>query len=49
MAKEALAAGKSAEEAASDYAIPARYVGYSRSDPERIQTNIQTIYDELGQ
>ena len=49
MAKEALAAGKSAEEAASDYTIPAKYVGYSRSDPERIQTNIQTIYDELGQ
>ena len=48
MAREAFAAGVSAEQAASDYEIPERFVGYNRSDPGRIETNIQTIYDELS-
>jgi cyclase len=48
-AKEAFEAGKSAEDAANDYVIPDRFSGYNRSDPGRIQTNIQTIYDELSQ
>lgn len=48
-AKEAFEAGKSAEDAANDYVIPDRFSGYNRSDPDRIQTNIQTIYDELNQ
>ena len=48
-AKEAMEAGKSAEQAASDYEIPDRFSGYNRSDPDRIQTNIQTIFDELSQ
>ena len=48
-AKEAFAAGKSAEDAANEYVIPDRFSGYNRSDPDRIQTNIQTIYDELNQ
>ena len=48
-AKEAMEAGKSAEQAASDYEIPDRFRGYNRSDPDRIQMNIQTIFDELSQ
>lgn len=47
-AQEALAAGKTAEQAADEYVIPDRFEGYNRSDPDRIQTNIQTIFDELG-
>ena len=47
--KEAFEAGKSAEDAANDYVIPDRFSGYNRSAPDRIQTNIQTIYDELDQ
>lgn len=48
-AKAAMDAGNSAEQAASDYEIPDRFTGYNRSDPDRIQTNIQTIFDELSQ
>ena len=47
MARAAHAEGKSAEQAAEDYVIPDRFEGYNRSDPMRIPTNIQTIYDEL--
>lgn len=47
MAKNALEAGKTAEQAASDYVIPARFEGYTRSGPQTIQTNIQIVYDEL--
>ena len=49
MARAAHAEGKSADQAAEDYVIPDRFEGYNRSDPMRIPTNIQTIYDELEQ
>ena len=48
-ARAAREAGKTAAEAAADYAIPDRFTGYNRADPGRIEANIQTIYDELGQ
>ena len=49
MARAAHAEGKTAEEAAEEYVIPDGFEGYNRSDPMRIPTNIQTIYDELEQ
>ncbi|NOT27477.1 MAG: MBL fold metallo-hydrolase [Acidobacteria bacterium] len=36
--------GRSADQAASDYRIPARYVGYY-ADPARVKTNVQLIYE----
>jgi len=48
-AKEAFEAGRTAEQAADDYVIPERFNGYNRSDPDRIQNNLQTIFDELSQ
>ena len=48
MARAALRAGKSAEQAASDYVISTKFEGYTRSGPRTIQTNIQIIYDEIG-
>lgn len=48
-ARAAREAGKTAAEAAEEYVIPDEFQGYTRSDPGRIETNIQTIYDELGQ
>ena len=49
MARAAHAEGMTAEEAAEAYVIPDEFEGYNRSDPMRIPTNIQTIYDELEQ
>lgn len=49
VAKGAKAAGKSAEQAANEYVIPARFAGYTRSGPTTIQSDIQIIYDELDQ
>ncbi len=40
------ASGKSAEDAAKEYAIPQTYKGYT-NDPVRAKFNVQVIYDEL--
>lgn len=48
-ARAAREAGRTAAEAAAEYVIPDRFSGYNRSDPGRVETNIRTIYDELGQ
>ena len=39
-------AGKTAEAAAAEYALPASYAGYA-SNPDRVKLNIGVIYDEL--
>ena len=45
--REAKAAGRSVEEVANHWEIPARYTGYNESPPERLQAYVQVIYDEL--
>ena len=41
-------AGKSVEEVASSWKIPAKYAGYAAPQPDRLKTNVQIIYDELN-
>jgi cyclase len=45
-AQAQMQAGKSVEAAAAEYAIPAKYAGYTTS-PERVKANVALIYDEL--
>jgi cyclase len=44
--KAEMAAGKSVDAAAAEYALPAKYAGY-QSNPDRVKLNIGVIYDEL--
>jgi cyclase len=39
-------AGKSAEAAAAEYKLPAKYAGYT-DNPQRVKLNVGVIYDEL--
>jgi cyclase len=39
-------AGKTAEAAAAEYALPAKYTGYT-NNPDRVKLNVAVIYDEL--
>jgi hypothetical protein len=39
-------AGKTAEAAAAEYTLPAKYVGYT-NNPDRVKLNVGVIYDEL--
>ena len=39
-------AGKSVEAAATEYALPTSYAGYT-NNPDRVKLNIGVIYDEL--
>jgi cyclase len=39
-------AGKTAEAAAAEYALPAKYAGYT-NNPDRVKLNVAVIYDEL--
>jgi len=45
-AQSEMKAGKSAEAAAAEYAIPAKYTGYAPS-PDRVKANVEVIYEEL--
>jgi hypothetical protein len=40
-------AGKTVDEVASTWKIPAKYAGYADPMPARLKTNIQIVYDEL--
>jgi cyclase len=40
-------AGKSADEAAAAYKIPAKYQGYETPQAMRVKTNIEAVYNEL--
>jgi glyoxylase-like metal-dependent hydrolase (beta-lactamase superfamily II) len=41
------AAGRSAEQVASAWKIPATYVGYATPNPVRLLQNVQVVFDEL--
>lgn len=40
-------AGKSVDEVASTWKVPAKYVGYAPPMPDRLKSNVQIVYDEL--
>ena len=40
-------AGKTVDEVASTWKIPAKYTGYAVPMPGRLKTNVQILYDEL--
>ena len=40
-------AGKSIDEIASAWAIPAKYAGYAAADPNRLKNNVRLAYAEL--
>jgi glyoxylase-like metal-dependent hydrolase (beta-lactamase superfamily II) len=44
----ARSAGKTAEEVAGSWTIPAKYAGYSLGMPGRLKSNVQIIFDELS-
>ena len=46
--REAKKAGKSVDEVASSWTMPAKYMGYAAPQPARLKANVQVIFDELG-
>ena len=46
--RTAKAAGKTADEVAGTWKIPAKYMGYAAPMPERLKSNVQIVYDELS-
>lgn len=46
--RAAKSAGKSVEEVASSWKIPAKYAGYAPPMPDRLKANVQIVYDELN-
>ena len=45
--REAKKAGKSVEDVASTWKMPAKYTGYGEVQPARLKSNVQVIFDEL--
>jgi cyclase len=45
--QEAKKSGKTPEEAAKAWTMPAKYTGYAAPQPARVQTNFQVIYNEI--
>jgi cyclase len=45
--REAKKAGKTVDEIATSWTIPAKYAGYAAPQPERLKINVQAVYDEL--
>ena len=45
--RAAKAAGKSADEVAKVWTIPAKYAGYATPNPVRLLQNVQVVFDEL--
>jgi len=41
-------AGKSIDEVAASWKIPAKYAGYAPADPNRLKNNVRLAYAELG-
>ena len=46
--REAKKAGKSVDDVASTWKIPAKYTGYATPAPDRLKSNVQIAFDELG-
>jgi len=45
--KEAKKSGKSVDDVANSWKMPAKYAGYAEPQPARLKANVQVIYDEL--
>ncbi len=45
--REAKKSGKSVDDEAASWKIPAKYVGYTAPQPDRLKSNVQVVYDEL--
>ena len=45
--QSALKAGKTVDEIATSWTIPAKYAGYAAPQPARLKANVQVVYDEL--
>jgi len=41
-------AGKTADQIAASWKMPAKYVGYAEPQANRIKANVQVVFDELG-
>jgi hypothetical protein len=41
-------AGKSVDEIAASWKIPAKYTGYAPADPNRLKNNVKLAFTELG-
>jgi glyoxylase-like metal-dependent hydrolase (beta-lactamase superfamily II) len=41
-------AGKTVDEVANTWKVPAKYSGYGTPQPARLKANVQVVYDELG-
>ena len=46
--RAAKTAGKTVEEVASAWKIPAKYSGYANPAPDRLKNNVQIVFDELN-
>ncbi|MGH9784002.1 MAG: MBL fold metallo-hydrolase [Terriglobia bacterium] len=46
--RAARAAGKTVDEVASTWKVPAKYAGYATPQPARLKSNVQVVFDELG-
>ena len=40
-------AGKSVDDVANSWKIPAKYVGYAAAAPARLKANVQIVFDEV--
>ena len=45
--RQAKSAGKTVEEVASTWTVPAKYAGYTAAQPARLRSNVQVVFDEL--
>jgi|SRR5436309_11743689 len=45
--QEAKKAGKSVDDVANSWKMPAKYMGYAAPQPARLKSNVQVIFDEL--
>jgi glyoxylase-like metal-dependent hydrolase (beta-lactamase superfamily II) len=45
--QDAKKAGRSVEDVAKSWTMPAKYAGYAAPQPARVQSNVQVIYNEL--
>ncbi len=45
--QEGKKAGKSVDDVANSWTIPAKYTGYTAPQPARLKSNVQVVYDEL--
>ena len=45
--RDAKKAGKSVDDVANSWKMPAKYTGYAAPQPARLKANVQVVYDEL--